>query len=74
MSLELKDFSLATPIAKAKYMRIRVELLPHDIREKYNIKDKGRNGYVYVKIKKGMYGLKEAVVLACEQLSKFLKE
>ena len=74
MSLDIKDFFLATPMKTNKYMRISMEVLPQDIIERYDLLRKAVNGYVYVKIKKGMYGLKEAAVLAYNQLVKFLEE
>ena len=73
MSLDLKDFFLASPMKKAKYMKIRYSLFPPDIIDQYNLSTKvSSDGYIYCKIKKGMYGLKEAAVLAYDQLTKFL--
>jgi hypothetical protein len=68
MSCDLKDFFLATPMKKPEYMRIRWQHIPDDIKEKYNLYDKVHNGYIYVLIKRGMYGLKQAAVLAYEHL------
>ena len=50
---------------RPKYMRIRLALIPPDIIEKYQFHQKAHtDGFVYIKIKKGMYGLKEAAILA----------
>ena len=39
-------------------MRIKLEDLPEEFIEEYNLRDKvTKDGYVYVKIRKGMYGL-----------------
>ena len=75
MSLDLKDFFLATPMKKAKYMKLRFNIIPSDIVQRYNLQDKcTTDGYIFVKIKKGMYGLKEAAVLAYDQLTEFLNK
>ena len=42
--------------------------IPQDIQEKYNLNNKVHKGYVYVKIKRGMYGLKQAAILAHDEL------
>ena len=55
-------------------MKIKAELSPQDIISFYNLQDNiAPDGYVYVKICKGMYGLNEAVVLAYDQLTYFMK-
>jgi hypothetical protein len=72
MSLDLKDFFLSTPMGTAEYMRIPVRYLPQDIIDKYNLATKLHNGYIYCRIKKGMYGLKQAAILAYKQLKKHL--
>jgi len=45
-------------------------LFPTDIIEYYKLMDKALDGYVYMEIRKGMYGLPQAGVLA----NKLLKE
>ena len=52
-----------------EFMRIHSKYFPSEMREEYNIESLTANdGYVYVKIKKGMYGLKQAAILAYKQL------
>ena len=54
---------------------MKVSLFPPDIIDKYNLSTKiSLDGYIYCKIKKGMYGLKEAAVLAYDQLTSFLNK
>ena len=43
-----------------EYMRIRVDNIPPDIMRRYDLDAKIHNGYVYVEILKGMYGLPQA--------------
>ena len=74
MSCDLKDFFLATPMKHPEYMRIHYKHFPADIREKYNLDELVVNDYIYVKIKRGMYGLKQAAVLAYDHLIDNLAE
>ena len=54
-------------------MRIPYRYFLEDIRIRYNIEEKFSRGFIYVRIKQGMYGLKEAAILAYDQLVKHLK-
>jgi hypothetical protein len=51
-------------------MKIPIALLPDDIIEHYQLREKVLDGYVYMEIHKGMYGLLQAGILA----KKLLKE
>ena len=73
MSLDIKDFFLSSPMGTSEYMRIPSKYLPVDIVNRYNLKEKLHHGYVYCRIKKGMYGLKQAAILAYNNLKNKLK-
>jgi hypothetical protein len=49
-------------------MRIPVNQIPTAIFEAYNLQELVHNGHVYVEIRKGMYGLPQAGILANKQL------
>ena len=68
MTCDLKDHFLASPMKNPHYMRIKWDNIPEDIKLRYNLHSLLHNGYIYVKIKKGMYGLKEAAILAYQKL------
>ena len=56
-------------MTKAEYMRIPLHCIPPDIIQQYNLNDfKTPTNQVNIKIKKGMHGLKQAVILAYENL------
>ena len=58
MTMGIKDFYLNTPMARYKYMRLRIANMPEDVIKHYNLCNKATpDGYVYCKIQKGMYGL-----------------
>jgi hypothetical protein len=66
---DLKDHLLASPMKNAEYMRIRYKYFPADIRQRYGLESLLANDdYIYIRIKKGMYGLKQAAILAYKHL------
>ena len=74
MSADLKDFFLATPMDGEEYMKVQYKHFPNDIRKRYKLDQKVTdNEYIYIKIKRGMYGLKQAAILAYQELKKNLK-
>jgi hypothetical protein len=69
MRADLKGLFLATPMKDPEYMRIKYKYFSAAIRKKYNLDAiVNEHGYVYIKIKKGMYGLKQAALLAYRHL------
>jgi hypothetical protein len=54
-------------------MRLPISILPEEIVEKYHLKRLAVDGWVYLEIRKGMYGLKQAGLLANQLLQKRLK-
>ena len=73
MSMDLKDYLLATPMEKEEYMRVKFIYFPTDIIERYSLSELvAADGYIYIRIKKGMYGLKQASLLAYQNLKKQL--
>ena len=69
MTADIKDYFLATPMDKPEYMKVKLKHIPEDIRLKYNLYDKvTADDYIFLKIKKGMYGLKQAAILAYNNL------
>jgi hypothetical protein len=73
MMMDIQSYYLGTPLPTYEYTRLPLEILPLDIIEKYNLKRLSVNGWVYLEIQKGMYGLKQAGLLANQLLQKLLK-
>ena len=67
---DIKDFYLNTPMDRFEYMRIPVKFIPANIISQYDLLPLIHNDYVMVEIRKGMYGLAQAGILAntCLQL------
>jgi hypothetical protein len=69
--INLASFYLNTPMERYEYMRLRLDIIPQDIIDKYNLnKIVDADGWVYVKICKGMYGLPQAGILTNKLLQK----
>ena len=59
---------LGTPMARPEYMRLPLRIIPPEIVQKYNLEAIAHDGWVYIKIVKGMYGLPQAGKLANDLL------
>lgn len=74
-SLDIKDFFLSTVMIRPEFIRIHKKYFSKKFIAAYNLSDKiAPDGYIYVKICKGMYGLKQAAILAYKQLVKNLAQ
>ena len=72
MCIDIKNMYLATPMDRFEYMKIPVKLIPQEFMDAYKLHDKIKNGFVYMQIEKGMYGLPQAGILANKLLRKRL--
>ncbi len=62
-------------MVRYEYMRLKLADMPTDVIEHYKLLDVTTpDGYVYCEIRKGMYGLPQAGIIAQELLAKRLKE
>lgn len=64
MTIDIQDFYLNTIMKRAEYMRVPMYLFPQQIIDHYGLNELEHEGYVYVEINKGMYGLPQAGKLA----------
>jgi hypothetical protein len=72
-TFDLKDFYVGTPMARKEYMRISINSIPQSIIDQCHLLDLVHNGFVLVEIRRGMYGLPQAGILAYNQLVSHLK-
>jgi hypothetical protein len=68
----IKNIYLDMPLDWYEYMKMPISLFPQDIIKHYGLLDNLLNGYVYMEICKGMYGLLQASILANKLLKKRL--
>jgi len=71
--MDLANFYLNTPMPNPEYMRLRLDVIPNEIIVAYNLRDiVTPDGWVYIAIHKGMYGLPQAGILANQLLERRL--
>ena len=62
-------------MAQSEYMRLKLSDLPESVVQHYNLtKNTTRDGYVYVEIRWGMYGLPQAGLVAQQLIKKRLNK
>jgi hypothetical protein len=68
MMMDIKNYYLGTPLPRFEYMKMMQSRFPEEIIQKYNLNPLAVDGWVYIEIRKGMYGLKQAGLLANQLL------
>ena len=58
---------------KPEHMKVRYKYFPEDIRKKYKLQNIVNSEYIYIKIQKEVYGLKQSAVLPYKQVSILLQ-
>jgi hypothetical protein len=64
MMMDIKNYYLGTPLPRFEYMKMPLSRFIEEIVEKYTLNAFAVDGWVYIKIRKGLYGLKQAGLLA----------
>jgi hypothetical protein len=72
MMMDIKNYYLGTSLPRYEYTRMLLSRFPEEIVEKYNLKAPAVDCWVYIEIRKGMYRLKQAGLLASQLLQKRL--
>jgi hypothetical protein len=68
MMMDIKNCYLGTPLPRFEYMKMLLSRFPEEIIQKYNLNALAVDGWVYIEVRKGMYGLKQAGLLANQLL------
>jgi hypothetical protein len=74
MGMDIKDFYLNTILPNPEYVRIPISIIPEEFIEAYNLWEFVHEGYVYVEVTGGMYGLPQAGRIANDELIPRLTE
>ena len=61
---DIKNMYLDTPLDRFEYMKMPINLIPDEVIDFYNLRPHIKNGFIYMEIRKGMYGLPQAGILA----------
>jgi hypothetical protein len=70
--MDIKNYYLGTHLPRFEYMKMLLSRFPEEIVDKYNLDALAVDGLVYIEILKGMYGLKQAGLLANQLLHTLL--
>jgi hypothetical protein len=68
MMMDIKNYYLGTPLSRFEYMKMLLSSFPDEIVQNYNLKALAVDGWIYIEIRKGMYGLKQAGLLSNQLL------
>jgi hypothetical protein len=68
MMMDIKNYYLGTPLPQFENMKMLLSRFPEEIFQKYNLNTLAVDGWVYIDIRKGMYGLKQVGLLANQLL------
>jgi hypothetical protein len=68
MMMDINNYYLGTPLPRFESMKMLLSRFPEETVQKYNLNALAVDGWVYIEIRKGMYGLKQAGLLANQLL------
>jgi hypothetical protein len=72
MMMDIKNHYMGTPLPQYEYITMLLSRFLEEIVNKYNLKALAIDGWVYIEIRKGVYGLKQTGSLANQLLQKCL--
>jgi hypothetical protein len=64
MMMDIKNYYVGTPLPIYEYMSLPLSIIQYENFTKYNLGEISVGCWVYLEIGKGMYGLKQAGLLA----------
>ena len=70
MCVDISSFYLTAPMDRYEYMRMPLDVFPPWTIEQYGLNEKAKNGFVYLEIRRSVYGLPQSGALA----NKLLRE
>ena len=73
LCLDIKNFYLGTPMDRFEYMKMPLSIFPQATIDQYNLNEHAKNGFVYLEIRKAIYGLPQAGILANKLLRQRLR-
>jgi len=72
ISLDIKNFYLSVPLDRYEYLKMPLTLFPEWIIEQYNLRLHALNGFVYLEMRRAVWGLSQAGILANKLLRRRL--
>ena len=69
LTADIKNIYLKNHLPEPEYLKLHISVIPDEIIAAYNLQTlQDEKGWCYIKISKGMYGLKQAVIVANQEL------
>ena len=72
LTADIRIFYLNNDLPTPEYMRLSISIIPEKIISNYNLSSLVHNGFVNIRINKGMYGLPQAGKIAHDELVRHL--
>jgi hypothetical protein len=72
INMDINSYYLGTPMERYEYVCIPISMVPDEIMDEYNLHALVHNCYLYVEVRKRMYGLPQAGILTNVLLAKRL--
>jgi hypothetical protein len=61
MTMDISNFYLMAPLHRAEFIQIKLSDIPNEVIREYKLREKAtKNGSIYIRAKRGMYGLPQA--------------
>ncbi len=57
---DISNFYLMTPLQRPEYGRVKMSDIPDEIIDEYKLREKEKDGWIYFKVVRGMYGLPQS--------------
>jgi hypothetical protein len=72
---DLANFYLMTPLKRPEYAKIKLSDIPEEVTTEYNLNQYAtQDGWIYIEVKRGMYGLPQAGSLGHDLLTQRLND
>ena len=72
-TMDISNFYLGTPLDRPDFIHLPIKVIPQEIIDQYKLNDMLINGWVYVRIECGMYGITVAGRTANDLLVKRMR-
>jgi hypothetical protein len=75
ITMDISNFYLMTPLHHSKFIQIKLSDIPDEFIREYKLREKAtKNGSIYIRAKRGMFGFPQAGLLANKLLKKLLNK
>ena len=73
MGIDIKSFSITATLDRYEYMKMPLDIFPQHTQVQYDLDRKAKNGFVYLEIRRAIYGLPQSGDLTNKLLRQLLE-